>query len=74
MCVFITAGPSTKMFTWGGVCVYCVLLQDLVHVCVQRTRVCVGVFYYCRTYYKAVRVCVYYCSTEYKAGCEEQSF
>jgi hypothetical protein len=22
VCVFITAGPSTKLFTWGGVCVY----------------------------------------------------
>jgi hypothetical protein len=37
LCV-ITAGPSTKMFTWGG------------------GTVCVCVFYYCRTYYKAVRV------------------
>ena len=38
MCVFIAAGPSTKLFACGG--------GDM-WVCV---------FYYCRTYYKAVRV------------------
>jgi hypothetical protein len=31
VCVFITAGPSTKMFTWGGDRCLCLLLQDLVH-------------------------------------------
>ena len=38
--------------TYYKVCVLCVclLLQDLVHVCV------VCVVYYCSTYYKAVRV------------------
>ena len=64
-CVFITAVPITKLFTGerGGEG-YCVkgggeeegerereLLQSG-----SREGVCV--FYYCRTYYKAVRVCV----------------
>jgi hypothetical protein len=113
VCVFITAGPSTKLFAWEGggygrtcatkddeprpvwtrlpimptqgVCVcVCLLLQDLVQCCLHgggggygrtcATRddeprpvwtliqgrkcmcFCVCVFYYCRTYYKAVRV------------------
>jgi hypothetical protein len=44
--VFITAGPSTKLFTWGGggiwcVCLWLLLLQDLVLfvVCVFITAV-----------------------------------
>jgi hypothetical protein len=34
VCVFITAGPSTKLFTWVCVCV-CLLLQDLVQSCLH---------------------------------------
>jgi hypothetical protein len=41
VCVFITAGPSTKLF---------------MSVFVFIMSLCVYVFYYCRTYYKAVRV------------------
>ena len=43
MCVFITAGPITKLFA-----------ESLFALCVcLANSVCV---YYCRTYYKAVRV------------------
>jgi hypothetical protein len=46
---FITAGPSTKLFAWGGR-----IVEDM---CYERRRAAlVCVFYYCRTYYKAVRV------------------
>jgi hypothetical protein len=46
VCVFITAGPSTKPFAWGG--------GDMEDMCYERRRAeaCVRlvcVFYYCRT-------------------------
>ena len=56
VCMFITAGPITKLF--AGRARVCVFVTAQVFVCV----VCVCglwdrcVFYYCRTYYKAVRV------------------
>jgi hypothetical protein len=72
VCVFITAGPSTKLFTWGGGDMGGHVLRETTSrglcglgcpsrtgthykaVCVVFITVCV--FYYCRTYYKAVRV------------------
>ena len=43
VCVFITAGPSTKLFAWGGV---------WIEPKTPGWAVCV---YYCSTYYKAFR-------------------
>ncbi len=48
MCVFITAGPFTKLCAWGRRRV-----EDMCYE-IRRAKVCVCV-YYCRTYYKAVR-------------------
>jgi uncharacterized membrane protein YhaH (DUF805 family) len=34
MCVFITAGPSTKLFTWGGGVCLCVCFLVFITACV----------------------------------------
>ncbi len=64
MCVFITAGPITKLFAGGGrrrvedMCYErrraeaCV--DESAHHAKEMMELCVCV-YYCRTYYKAVR-------------------
>ena len=53
--MFITAGPSTKLFAWGGGGYWgtCATRDDEPRpVWTSLPRVCV---YYCSTYYKAVR-------------------
>ena len=53
LCVFITVVPNTKLFA----CLFLQYLQYLLQSCSRVFNVvCVCVFYYCRTYYKAVRV------------------